>query len=116
MDGVRRPGYQYTRFSTVETGESDTATTWAAVFDSNFKIDVTRRLTLKQTWQSILINKEAGQYTHHSVSTLEYEIKKHLNLDISFIWDYLQNPQPRSDGDIPQKSDFYMTVGFGVRF
>ena len=48
------------------------------------------------------------------MSTLEFEIKRHLNLDVSFIWDYLQNPQTRSDGAIPQKSDYYLTVGFGV--
>ncbi len=110
------PGYQYTRFSTVETNQSDTATTPAAVLNSNFKADITQRLTFIQSWQSIFTKKEAGQYSHHSVSTLEFEIKRHLNLDVSFIWDYLQNPQTRSDGDIPQNSDYYLTVGFGVRF
>jgi Protein of unknown function, DUF481 len=110
------PGYQYTRFETVEPGQSDSATTPAAVLDSNFKADITQRLTFIQTWQSVFTEKDAGQYTHHSVSTLEFEIKRHLNLDVSFIWDYLQNPQTRSDGVIPQNSDYYLTVGFGVRF
>jgi len=110
------PSYQYTKFSTVETNESDSASAPAAVLNSNFKYDLTRRLTLKQSWQSIFTKKDAGQYTHHSVSTLEFEIKRHLNLDVSFIWDYLQNPQARSDGEIPQNSDYYLTVGFGVRF
>jgi hypothetical protein len=110
------PGYQYTRFENVESGQADTATTPAAVLDSNFKADITQRLTFIQTWQSIFTDKEAGQYTHHSVSTLEFEIKRHLNLDVSFIWDYLQNPQARSDGIVPQNSDYYLTVGFGVRF
>jgi len=110
------PSYQYTKFSTVETNQSDHASAAAALLNSNFKYDLTRRLTLKQSWQSTFTKKESGQYTHHTVSTLEFEIKRHLNLDVSFIWDYLQNPQPRSDGDIPQNSDFYLTVGFGVRF
>jgi hypothetical protein len=110
------PSYQYTKFSTVETGQDDSATAAAALLNSNFKYDLTRRLTLRQSWQSIFTKKEAGQYTHHTVSTLEFEIKRHLDLDVSFIWDYIQNPQPRSDGDIPQNSDFYLTVGFGVRF
>jgi hypothetical protein len=110
------PGYQYTRFSTVEDGQADTASTPAGVLTSNFKQDITQRLTFKQTWQSTFTEREAGQYTHHAVTTLEFEIKKHLNLDVSFIWDYLQNPQTRSDGAVPQKSDYYLTVGFGVRF
>jgi hypothetical protein len=110
------PSYQYTRFETVEPGQSDTATTPAAVLNSNFKADVTQRLTFIQSWQSTFTEEQAGQYTHHAVTTLEFEIKRHLNLDVSFIWDYLQNPQTRSDGAIPQKSDYYLTVGFGVRF
>jgi hypothetical protein len=110
------PSYQYTKFETVELGQSDAATTPAAVFNSNFKADITQRLTFIQSWQSIFTEHDAGEYSHHAVSTLEFEIKRHLNLDVSFIWDYLQNPQARSDGSIPQKSDYYLTVGFGVRF
>jgi hypothetical protein len=50
------------------------------------------------------------------VSTLEFEIKWHLNLDVSYVCDYLQNPERKSDGVIPQKSDTYLTVGFGAGF
>jgi hypothetical protein len=110
------PSFQYTKFETVETNEADSASAPAAVLNSNFKADITQRLTFIQSWQSIFTEKEAGQYSHHSVSTLEFEIKRHLNLDVSFVWDYLQYPQARSDGDVPQNSDYYLTVGFGVRF
>ena len=110
------PGYQYTKFANVETNQADHAATPAGVFNSKFKADITDRLTFSQSWQSYVINRESGQYTHHSVSTLEFEIKRHLNLDVSLVWDYLQCPQPKSDGEIPQKSDLYLNVGFGVRF
>jgi putative salt-induced outer membrane protein YdiY len=110
------PSYQYTRFLTVEPGQSDTATTPAGLLESKFKADITQRLTFIQTWQSIFTSSQAGQYTHHSVTSLEFEIKRHLDLDVSFVWDYLQNPRQQSDGIIPQKSDTYLTVGLGVRF
>jgi hypothetical protein len=110
------PSYQYTRFENVEPDQSDNATTPAGVLNSNFKADITRRLTFIQSWQSTFTDEKSGQCTHHAVSTLEFEIKRHLNLDVSFIWDYLQNPQTRSDGVVPEKSDYYLTVGFGVRF
>jgi hypothetical protein len=110
------PGYEYTRFENVEPGESDSATTPAGMLQSYFKADITRRLTFIQTLQSTFTSEDSGQYTHHSVSTLEYEIKRHLDLDVSYIWDYLQNPQQKSDGSIPERSDRYLTVGFGVRF
>jgi hypothetical protein len=110
------PAYQYTRFENVEPSQSDDATTPAAVLNSNFKADITQRLTFIQSWQSIFTSKDSGQYTHHAVSTLEFEIKRHLDLDVSFVWDYLQNPAARADGIVPQNSDYYLTVGFGVRF
>ncbi len=110
------PSYQYTRFETVEPGQSETATTPAGVLSSNFKADITQRLTFIQSWQSTFTSEESGQYTHHSVTTLEFEVKRHINLDVSFIWDYLNNPQPKSDGEIPLKSDTYLTVGIGLRF
>jgi len=49
-----------------------------------------------------------GRFRQRSVSVLE--------VDVSFVWDYLQNPQVQCNGEIPQKSDFYLTVGLGVRF
>ena len=110
------PGFQYTRFDTVESGAAESASTAAGTLQSYFEYDLTRRLTLKQSLQSTFTEREAGLYTHHAVSTLEFEIKHHLNLDVSFIWDYLQRPQRRSDGEIPERSDYYLTVGLGVRF
>lgn len=110
------PSYQYTRFETVEAGKSDSAATPAGVFNMYFKGDITDRLTFYQTLASTITDRESGQYTHHAVTTLEFEIKRHLDLDVSFIWDYLHDPQPKSDGTIPAKSDYYLTVGVGLRF
>jgi len=110
------PAVQYTKFETVENNDADSATTPAGVLNSNFKGDITSRLTLIQKWQSTFTDEKSGQYSHHAVTTLEFEIKRHLNLDVSFIWDYIQNPETKSDGEVPQKSDYYLTVGFGVRF
>jgi putative salt-induced outer membrane protein YdiY len=110
------PGFQYTRFDSVEPGEPDSSSTPAGVLQTSFEYDLTRRLTFIQTVQAMMMDREAGQFTHHAVSTLEFEIKRHLDLDVSFIWDYLRNPQSRSDGSVPENNDYYLTVGFGVRF
>jgi hypothetical protein len=64
------PGYQLTRFETVEAGQADTATTPAGVFNSNFKQDITQRLTFIQNWQSTFTDEKSGQYSHHAVTTL----------------------------------------------
>ena len=110
------PGYQHTRFDTVEAGEDDNVSTLAGVLGTSFKGDITSRLKFIQTFSAIITDVESGRYSHHSVSTLEFEIKHHLDLNISFVWDYLQNPKPDSDGHVPLRSDTRLTLGLGAKF
>jgi hypothetical protein len=110
------PAFQYTEYETVEAGDSDTTSTPSAQIFSTFKMDITRRLDISQTFRGAITTQEAGVYTHHSVSTVSFEIKRHLNLDVSFIWDFLQRPKVESNGSTPGNSDYYLTLGFGVRF
>jgi putative salt-induced outer membrane protein YdiY len=110
------PGYQYTRFATVAPGAEDTASTPAATLQSRFEADITKRLTFIQTFSGTVASEQAGLYSHHIVSTLEFEIKHHLNLDVSFVWDYLQNPQAEASLAVPEHSDVRLTLGVGVRF
>jgi putative salt-induced outer membrane protein YdiY len=110
------PGYQYTRFSTVEPGESNTASTPAGILQSSFKADITSRITFTETYSGIFASQDAGLYTHHLVSTLEYEIKRSMDLDISFVWDYLNNPRVEGNGNLPKQTDLWLIVGVGFKF
>lgn len=110
------PGFQYKQFETVGLGEADSTATAAGIFYSKYKVDITSRLDFSVRYRAIFVSEEAGTYMHHTISTLSFEIKRYLNLDISYIWDYLQNPQRESNGTQPQKSDSYLTIGLGVRF
>ena len=68
------PGYQYTRFDTVEPGQADTATTPArpCCIPSS-------RWTLPSVWispsiyRAAFISQEAGHYAQHTVSTLSFK-------------------------------------------
>ena len=110
------PGYQYTRFVTVALGEEETAATPAAIVQTKFKADITSRLTWIETFSATISSEQAGLYSHHFVSTLEFEIKKLLDLDLSFVWDYLQNPQTEANGTVPEHNDLRLTLGIGVKF
>ena len=110
------PSYQYTKFETVEPGQADSTSTPAGTLQSTFKADITQRLKFIQTFGATLTSQEAGLYTHHAVSTLEFEIKRHLDLNVSFVWDYVQDPKTDSSGVVPQHGDFRLIVGAGVKF
>jgi putative salt-induced outer membrane protein YdiY len=110
------PGYQYLRFETVGPGESDSASTAAGTLQTRFKADITSRLTFIQSFSGTLASENAGLYSHHAVSTLEFEIKRYLDLDLSFVWDYLQNPQQEANGKVPQRSDLRLMLSIGAKF
>jgi putative salt-induced outer membrane protein YdiY len=110
------PGYQYTRFETVAPGESVSASTPAGIFQTRFKADITSRLTFIQSFAGTVTTESAGLYNHHAVTTLEFEIKRFLDLDLSFVWDYLQNPQTEASGVVPKRTDLRLTLGIGAKF
>ena len=110
------PGYQYTRFETVAPGEADSASTLAGMFQTRFKADITSRLTFIQSFSATLASEQAGLYSHHAVTTLEFEIKRYLDLDLSFVWDYLQNPQQEANGTVPKRSDLRLMLSIGAKF
>jgi putative salt-induced outer membrane protein YdiY len=110
------PGYQYTRFETVAANEEDNASTPAGTLQTRFKWDITPRLTWIESFSGILTSEQAGLYNHHVVSTLEFEIKRYLDLDLSFVWDYLQSPQIEANGTVPQHSDLRLTLSIGAKF
>jgi len=110
------PSYQYTQYETVETNHSSSVNTPAAVLQSRFKADITKRLDLILSYRGTATSDEAGLYAHHAVSTLEFEVKHHLNLDVSFVWDYLQRPQAEDNGVVPDRSDYLLILGVGASF
>jgi putative salt-induced outer membrane protein YdiY len=110
------PGYQHTRFDTVQEGQAADASTLAGILQTSFKADLTSRIKFLQSFDITLTDLDSGRYAHHSVTSLEFEIKHHLDLNVSFIWDYLQNPTPESNGTVPLRSDTRLTLSLGAKF
>jgi len=63
-----------------------------------------------------LTRQEAGLCSHHAVSTLEFEIKRHLDLNVSFGLDRTRDRIQQNGGAVPKQDDFRLILGLGVRF
>jgi hypothetical protein len=50
------------------------------------------------------------------VSTLAVDITKRLKLNVSYVWDRVQNPKPDSSGVVPGQNDTRLVVGLAVDF
>lgn len=106
--------YQRTRYDSTETGEADTSSTPALVVSTEYDTDLTKKIEFYIDYKFYVVNKESGTYSHHAVTGLEFDLTGRLEFDLSLIWDRTQNPQPASDGTVPEQDDvhFYFGISF----
>ena len=107
------PGVAYlaTHYESVEPGEDDVFSTPALVVTTEFDTEVTSKIDFNAKYQFNVVNEESGTYTHHASAVLEIEITGKLDLDLSVIWDRIQDPTADSDGIVPKQDDLYFFWG-----
>ena len=59
-------------------------------------------------------NQNSGGYTHHAVTGIVVELTDMFDLDLSLVWDRSSNPRAETDGQVPERDDFQLIIGFGV--
>lgn len=110
------PAYQYTAYESVQPGDPTTKGAAALVFGTHFDWDITRRIELILEYRGQYTSQKVGETTHHAVGTLSLELTKRFDLDVSFIWDRITNPQVSADGTQPQPDDYRLVLGLGMDF
>jgi len=109
------PAWQRNWFASVPDGESPIADSGTLVISMHFDSELTRQLDFIFDYRGQATGKRTGDTTHHAVTTLEFEIRHRLKLDLSFVWDHITSPQTESGGATPTPDDFRLitSIGFG---
>lgn len=105
--------YQHTRNVSVESGQNTDNSTAALVVGTVFDTELTKKIDFNASYRFNIVNKESGTYTHHAVAALEVELTRRLDLNLSLVWDRIQDPKPEDDGRVPDRDDFYFFFGIG---
>ena len=105
-------GVRYTKFDSVEPGQSSDNTSPALGFGTMYDTELTKWMDFLVDYSFQIVNEESGKYTHHFITTLSTDLIGDMDLDISFVWDRIQEPQTNSDGTVPKKDDYQFIVGF----
>ena len=105
--------YQYTQNASVEAGQDTDKTTPAFVLGTNYETKLTKKIKFNASYRFNIVNQESGKYTHHAMAAIEYKLTRMLDLDLSFVWDRIQDPEPAADGRVPDQDDFYFFFGIG---
>jgi hypothetical protein len=111
--------YQYTLLSS-EVDEARTSHDFAIVARTGLELDITNDIDLDTAYRLQLVATDFGKTSHHTESTLSFEVWGPVDFDVSFIWDRIEEPagEEEDDGDIdtPKKDDFRLLMGLTLDF
>ena len=110
------PAYIYTRYEEVEDSESKSSASPAFELSTKFKYDMTKTTDLIYSYKLTFTDSAAGTYKHHMLLTLENELTDWLDLDITYVWDYIQDPEKDGNGNVPIQDDTQLLIGLSVEF
>jgi putative salt-induced outer membrane protein YdiY len=110
------PAYQHTTFDSVAAGEADTESTAAIWAGTTYTNELTSDIDYSLDYRFLVLEPEAGRYTHHFLTGLSVDAVGPLDLDVSFVWDRVQRPRPEASGLVPKRDDYRLIFGVGFDF
>ena len=110
------PAMLFTNYISVGQDEEEKVASYSAEFDTKYETEVTNNIDFIYTYKFSLTDKASGRYKHHMMAKLENELNKWLDLDFTYIWDYIDEPTKNSNGNIPKKDDYQFLIGLGVEY
>ena len=109
-------GVNFLRNSSVVAGQDATTTSPALSFTVDYERELTAWMDYLFSFQARVVDEQSGTYQQHFLTTLSTDLIGNLDLNVSFVWDRIQNPQRREDGSLPEQDDFRLILGLGIEF
>jgi putative salt-induced outer membrane protein YdiY len=116
LDTELAGGYQIVLYSSVDPGEDDQKGRGAMIPTLRLESDPLGWLEVDAMYTAQVSGDNAEDTTQHGELTLSIELTRVFDLDVSWIWDRVENPSPNEDGTIPDKDDVKLTLGIGIDF
>lgn len=116
-------GYQETQFDSVQAGEDDKSDSPFGTIGTRLDHEISGDLDFLFDYSARFLNQNSGTYTHHLVTTLSYELIADLDIDLSFIWDRIEDPTPIETDpgpppvlSTPEQDDYQIIVSIAYDF
>ena len=109
-------GANFLRNNSVTAGNESTNRSPAVSFTMDFDTELTSWMDYLFAFQARVVDEQSGTYQQHLLTTLSTDLIGNFDLDVSFVWDRIQDPQPRADGSIPEQDDYRLIIGLGYEF
>lgn len=113
---VSGPGYQGTKFVTVQESADNKEGSLVFTTVSNLDIEISNDIDLYYDYSFSFVSETAGRYTHHMVTGLSIDLGQFFDLDLSLVWDRTERPQENELGETPKQDDYRLIVGLGFEY
>ena len=110
------PAWQSTNWKSVPAGDDDSASSLALRVGTRFDHEFTGSIDYYTYYNAFFTDEASGSYTHHFDMGLKIELTGDLNVNASWVWDYVQDPRALEDGSFPKKDDTRLVFGLGWSF
>jgi len=110
------PGYQHTNFFANDVNESSSANTPLFFLDTKYDTELTNEIDFIINYNMAIVNEASGTYIHHAEISLETELIKDLDFDVSLFWDRTRDPIAFDNGTKPEKNDFKTIIALGYTY
>jgi hypothetical protein len=108
---VTGPAYQKTQFTEAPAGQEDSASSVAGFIATTYEQELTSTVDLQFQYQFFLTDDKSGHTIHHLMTAVDVDLTKALDLRVTGYWDFIEKPQPETDGTMPEREDFRVVVG-----
>jgi putative salt-induced outer membrane protein YdiY len=109
-------GYQDMRFVSVQPGEDETSSSPFLTVGTRMDYELTGDIDILYDYSMRWLNEDNGQYTHHMLATISFDLIGDLDFDVSAIWDRIEEPQVDADGNLPKQDDYQLIVSLAYDF
>jgi hypothetical protein len=107
-------GYQRSEFSDVVVGDPTTAEDAALLFQTTLEADPYKDVDWDTEYQLAAVVTDWDKTSHHFSSKFSFEVWGPFDLDVTFTWDRIVEPEEEADGERPQSDDFQLTLGVSL--
>ncbi len=111
-------GYQWSKLSDPVATVPSESQDFAMLFGTVIELDPAADVEWDTTYSVQIIPTNMDSTNQFLQSVLSVELFGPVDLDATFVWNWINNPQPKADptAPIPVSSDFRLSLGFGVDF
>lgn len=110
------PAFISTKYISVQAGDDIRVDSGSLTISTDFETELTKTIDFIYKYNIALAEKKSGGYSHHMIATIESEISKDLDFDVSLVWDRITYPTINDSGFEPEQDDFQLLLGMSYSF